>query len=317
MIDMVKREFAVLALLLFLTSMIPSAKAVIYDTTNETVITGTTGVCYGEDARDVMYLNHNVQNSTYCSGDHSLFLTSTCLRSFTLNNIDNKPNEMTIRIVPTACFDPVPSVSQAFVSFAPNGDNSNADTKSYDMKKCWNIWCSALGPNTTVTRCPFNLNFLNYFGICQTVNGTDENALYSDCPTATFKVNPDVRWVNVSFGWVNGNDWDQAFQLQAFTMSTSRRIKVISTDYQVTEHIAPSDTVFQSSIGNMLTMNGNFLSITYSIVEVVIIVVAVIMIPAIALLLIRFAFEKVTGRKISTGRRTRNYSEEDTSENKR
>lgn len=295
------KEKTVPAFLISLLLLLSPASAIIYK--NETIseLIESTAYCYGEDARDIV--EHAFANylDSWCTGTFD-YPPQNCLRQLTIDNLDNKKSQITVKITPTpvglSC-PPVanPSNNRVFVKLAPNGDDGKAQTQVFDMNECWGWWCAGTS-GYNVTKCPFDWDFLDSFGICREYNIISAWQALKDCPQHTFEIPADTEWLNATWGWSSENSWDVEFEIGFITLSTSKRVKVIETQYEELIKSNPTNQVMESSIGKLMQMNSSFLTIIYMIAEVVIMIFVVIVLPVGAILLIKFLWEKVTGRPL-------------------
>lgn len=302
---MKKILFAFIASALLLSS---PTFAVVYEETTRIEIDEVNAYCYGEDSRDIAEYSFINYLDVNCTGTFPVTPPDNCLRELKLDTLDNKKSQLTVKILPTpiglVCAPPAsPANNVVWVKFAPDGDDGKSQTQLFDMNECWGWWCAGLsGYNQTF--CPFDFEWLEPFGICQEYE-IDINEAEKNCPIRRFDIPADVTWINVSWGWDSGNDWDVEFIINFIGFSTSKRIKVVETSYDELTKISATQDVFKGSIGSLMLMNANFLSIIYSIAEVTIIIVSVLMLPVITLLGIKYVFEKVTGRPLTFSRRRR------------
>jgi hypothetical protein len=300
---MIKKIIPITFIAFFL--ILSSSFALEYTTSEVTKVKSTEAYCYGTDSRDIMEYAIDNQLDVYCTTNISYVPQPMCSRSMTIDNLDSKKSEITVQVIPigSGCPPPAkPLKNNVFVSFAPNGEQSKAQTQVFDMNKCWGWWCAGYTYlNKTV--CPFNLMFLQTFHICKTVNTTMFSEMET-CPEFTFKINKGVDWINASWGLDPSNTYPIDYYRVGFiTFSTSQKVKVVQTDYEQVISTSPSYAPFYNAIGMLMEMNSSFLTIIFRIAEIIILIGSVILVPALALLLIKWIWEKVTNRPLGFGRK--------------
>lgn len=283
------------------------AFGIVYTNETKTELTKTSAICYGDDARDIIdysFINFN-DTATWCTGS---FFTPPqgCLRQLKLDNLDNKKNQITVEVDPTPLNLPCPAPTQpttnnVWVKFAPNGDDGKAQTQVFDMNSCWGWWCGgSTGYNKTV--CPFDYDWLDTFGICKTYSANYSNAI-KDCPSHRFDIGSDTDWINVSWGWDSANDRDVEFEIGFIGLSTSKRVKVVESNYESIIKATPTHQILAGAIGSIMQMNTSFLTIIYYIAETAMLIFVVIALPTGALLVIKYLWQQVTGRPLGRTRR--------------
>jgi hypothetical protein len=301
---MIKKIIPITFIAFFL--MLSSTFALEYTTSEMTKVKSTEAFCYGTDTRDVIEYAFDNGLDSYCTTNITLTPPPLCLRNVKIDNLDDKKSEITVQVLPALigmCPPPTkPTINNVFVTFAPNGDQSKAQTQVFDMNKCWGWWCAGTTyVNKTV--CPFNLMFLEAFRICKNVNTTMFSEM-QNCPEYTFKISPSTNWINASWTLDPSNSWMVDYYRVGFiTFSTSQKIKVVQTDYEKIITTSPSYQPFYSAIGMLMEMNSSFLTIVFRIAEIIILIGSVILVPALALLLIKWIWEKITGRPLGFGKR--------------
>ena len=155
------------------------------------------------------------------------------------------------------------------------------------------------GYNKTI--CPFDWYWLNTFGTCRNITVSWIEAK-KDCPKFRFDISSETKWANISWGWYSGNSWNVEFEAEFIGLSTSQRVKVVQSNYEQLTKLTPTYQVLEGNIGSFMQMNSSFITIIFMIAEVVILIFVVIGLPAVAILMIKYFWEKVTGRPLGGGR---------------
>lgn len=303
--DSMEKHKIMIVTLISLLMLVNSSQAVEYTVDTNTEIDEIYATCYGPDERGMIFPMFQNGNETNCTGSN--VVEEFCTRHTVLENLDNMNNEISIRISPivdnTPCPAPSePSINYVTVSVSPNGDESLSEEYNFDMNECWGWWC-ANGTSYNETHCIYDLDSIQNIPVlndifCREIYTVDGESARANCPVHTFAVKPETEWINVSWDWYDSNEYQESFYLEFMTFSTSSRSKIITTEYDTLVTIKPTHNVIVSAIGNIMVFNSNIISILFSISEVVIIMVSVVMLPAIVLLVLKWAFEKATGRKL-------------------
>jgi hypothetical protein len=276
------------------------AFAITYENSTTTGIKDTKAYCYNDDARDVVSYTFANYLDINCTGTF-ISPPDNCLRELKIDNIDNKRSQITVEIDPTPLnlpcpAPPSPAVDKVWVKFAPDGDDGKAQTQFFDMNECWGWWCgSSTGYNKTV--CPFDWMWLNTFGACHNITVSWIDAK-KDCPKFRFDISSNIKWANISWGWYSGNTQNVEFETDFIGLSTSQRVKVVQTDYEQLVKSAPTYQVLEQNIGSLMQMNSSFVTVIYMIAETIILILVVIGLPAVAILMIKYIWEKITGRPL-------------------
>jgi hypothetical protein len=282
---------------------VPSAFAVTYTNDTTSRLVSSQAACYGTDTRDVVDYAFLNWNDTDCTGIvNSTGQLANCVRQIHVENPDGTNNRITIEADPTPLGLPCPAGSAPasnLVAVSITDNNNATQTQVFDMNDCWGWWCgSNTGYNKTV--CPFDFVWLQGVGMCKSYNASFIQAK-ADCPAYTFALGSNVRYANISWNW-QGNGTQTPFELGVIGLSTSGRVKAVSSEIDLLTKFTPTNNVLVGDVGTLMTMNANLLVIVYYIAEAAIIIIAFIGLPTALLLAFKWVFKEMTGKELGVTR---------------
>lgn len=294
-----KKLLAIIMFCLIITNASAQAKFYV-DNTTTIRLDDSENSCFQDSEFGLFNLVADYKNSSVCTGTYTGQAPSYCRESMFIYNPFQEVVPVSIQIVPTwedmTCPAPEFENITASVRFIPQSTSAPSFFQP-DLNECWGWWCNST-QEVEELRCPFgwdSLGFLGALGGCSRVNVTISNSI-EKCPTFTFTMQPQDYRGQLIWGYQQDpdNDVDVPYTL---------KIKGYVTDYTSSETITYDNKTLSDSVSSLVTgmenivnVNTNLLGLLYMIFEIIIIIVAFIGLPTLIIILIKWAWEVITGR---------------------